>query len=251
MRNGGVSKADHSKKGSDKMAERRMFSKTIIECDKFIDMPLSSQCLYFHLSMNADDDGFVDSPKKIKRSIGCTDDDLKILVSKGFIIPFESGVVVITHWNVNNSIRGDRKKSTLYTTEKSSLAIGDSGEYCQPSGNQLTTNCQPTDNQMTAQYSIDKVSIDKVNNIGDKKRKRFIPPTLSEVQAYCKERNNTVNAENFVDFYQSKDWYVGKNKMKDWKAAVRTWERNSRQENKQESETDTDLDKYRMLANKF
>ena len=121
------------------MAERRMFSKTIIECDKFIDMPLSSQCLYFHLSMNADDDGFVDSPKKIKRSIGCTDDDLKILVSKGFIIPFESGVVVITHWNVNNSIRGDRKKSTLYTTEKSSLALGDSGEYCQPNVNQLTT----------------------------------------------------------------------------------------------------------------
>ena len=70
------------------MAERRMFSKTIIECDKFIDMPLSSQCLYFHLSMNADDDGFVDSPKKIKRSIGCTDDDLKILVSKSRKLEF-------------------------------------------------------------------------------------------------------------------------------------------------------------------
>lgn len=234
------------------MAERRMFSKTIIECDKFIDMPLSSQCLYFHLSMNADDDGFVDSPKKIKRSIGCTDDDLKILVSKGFIIPFESGVVVITHWNVNNSIRGDRKKSTLYTTEKSSLALGDSGEYCQPNVNQLTTKCQPIDNQTTAQYSIDKISIDKNSNIGDKKRKRFIPPSLEEVTAYCKERNNSVNPNSFVDFYEAKGWCIGKNKMKDWKAAIRTWERNSKQENKQqESESDADLDKYRMLVNQF
>ena len=89
-------------------------------------------------------------------------------------------------------------------------------------------------------------------NMNKNKRGGFAPPTLSEVQAYCKERNNTVNAENFVDFYQSKDWYVGKNKMKDWKAAVRTWENKSRQENKQqESESDADLDKYRMLANQF
>lgn len=89
-------------------------------------------------------------------------------------------------------------------------------------------------------------------NMKENKRGGFSPPTLSEVQAYCKERNNNVNAETFVDFYQSKDWYVGKNKMKDWKAAVRTWENKSRQENKQqEPESDADLDKYRMLVNQF
>lgn len=89
-------------------------------------------------------------------------------------------------------------------------------------------------------------------NMKENKRGGFSPPTLSEVQAYCKERNNNVDAETFVNFYQSKDWYVGKNKMKDWKAAVRTWENKSRQENKQqESESDSDLDKYRMLVNQF
>lgn len=90
-------------------------------------------------------------------------------------------------------------------------------------------------------------------NMKENKKGGFAPPTLSEVQAYCKERNNSVNAETFVNFYQSKDWYVGKNKMKDWKAAVRTWENKSRQgnDNQSESEADTDLDKYRMLANQF
>lgn len=86
----------------------------------------------------------------------------------------------------------------------------------------------------------------KNKNMKENKRGGFSPPTLSEVQAYCKERNNNVDAETFVNFYQSKDWYVGKNKMKDWKAAVRTWENKQ-----QESESDADLDKYRMLANQF
>ena len=95
-------------------------------------------------------------------------------------------------------------------------------------------------------------NMNKNMNMKENKRGGFAPPTLSEVQAYCKERNNNVNAETFVNFYQSKDWYVGKNKMKDWKAAVRTWENKSRQENKQqEPESDSDLDKYRMLANQF
>ena len=102
----------------------------------------------------------------------------------------------------------------------------------------------------TNNININK-NINKNKNINSK-RGGFTPPTLSEVQAYCKERNNNVNAETFVNFYQSKDWYVGKNKMKDWKAAVRTWENKSRQENKQqEPELDSDLDKYRMLVNKF
>ena len=87
------------------MAERRMFAKTIIDSDAFLDMPLSSQALYFHLNMRADDDGFVNSPKKIQRLIGCTDDDFKLLIAKSFIIPFESGVVVIKHWRINNYIR--------------------------------------------------------------------------------------------------------------------------------------------------
>ena len=90
------------------MAERRMFSKLIIDSDMFLDMPLSTQALYFHLSMRADDDGFVNNPKKIQRMIGCNDDDLKVLITKKFIIPFESGICVIKHWKIHNYIRNDR-----------------------------------------------------------------------------------------------------------------------------------------------
>ena len=104
------------------MAERRMFSKLIIDSDMFLDMPLSTQALYFHLSMRADDDGFVNNPKKIQRMIGCNDDDLKVLITKKFIIPFESGICVIKHWKIHNYIRNDRYKPTIYECEKQMLS---------------------------------------------------------------------------------------------------------------------------------
>ena len=103
------------------MAERRMFAKTIIDSDAFLDMPLSAQALYFHLSMRADDDGFINNPKKIQRMIGGSDDDAKLLVMKNFIIPFESGVVVIKHWKIHNYIQRDRYKETVYKEEKAML----------------------------------------------------------------------------------------------------------------------------------
>ena len=105
------------------MAERRMFSKAVIDSDMFLDMPLSAQALYFHLSMRADDDGFVNNPKKIQRMTSCTDDDLKLLVAKNFIIPFESGIVVIKHWRIHNYIKSDRYKETVYQDEKRMLTI--------------------------------------------------------------------------------------------------------------------------------
>lgn len=111
------------------MAERRMFAKTIIDSDAFLDMPLSAQALYFHLSMRADDDGFINNPKKIQRMIGSSDDDLKLLVLKRFIIPFESGIVVIKHWKIHNYIRGDRKKDTVYPEEMSLLCEKENGAY--------------------------------------------------------------------------------------------------------------------------
>ena len=103
------------------MAERRMFAKTIIDSDAFIDMPLSTQALYFHLSMRADDDGFINNPRKIQRMIGAADDDLKVLITKKFIIPFESGIVVIKHWKIHNYIQKDRYKETMYLEEKAML----------------------------------------------------------------------------------------------------------------------------------
>ena len=111
------------------MAERRMFAKTIIDSDAFLDMPLSTQALYFHLSMRADDDGFINNPKKIQRMIGSADDDLKVLVAKNFIIPFESGIVVIKHWKIHNYIRNDRYKETVYQEEKALINTKDNKAY--------------------------------------------------------------------------------------------------------------------------
>ena len=117
------------------MAERRMFAKTIIDSDAFLDMPLSAQCLYFHLSMRADDDGFINNPKKIQRMIGAADDDLKLLIAKKFIIPFDSGIVVIKHWKIHNYIQRDRYKETVYQEEKALLTVKDNNAYT------LDTDC--------------------------------------------------------------------------------------------------------------
>jgi hypothetical protein len=103
------------------MAQRRMFSAQIVNSDAFLDMPISSQALYFHLGMHSDDDGFV-SPRKVLRLIGAGDDDLKVLLSKSFVIPFDSGVIVITHWKQNNYIQADRYTPTIYKAERRQLS---------------------------------------------------------------------------------------------------------------------------------
>lgn len=117
-----------------KTAERRMFAKTIIDSDAFLDMPLTAQALYMHLSMRADDDGFVNNPKRIQRVVGCNDDDFNVLVAKRFILTFESGVIVIKHWRIHNYIRGDRKHDTTYCEEMAMLEIKDNGAYSFNSG---------------------------------------------------------------------------------------------------------------------
>ena len=110
------------------MANRRMFSKKITETDFFLDMPMSAQCLYFHLNMSADDDGFIGNAKTIRRMIGASEDDFKLLMAKEFIIPFESGVVVIKDWKVHNYIRSDRYNATVYTEEKKQLNENENGQ---------------------------------------------------------------------------------------------------------------------------
>ena len=201
------------------MAERRMFAKTIIDSDAFLDMPLSTQALYFHLSMRADDEGFINSPKKIQRMIGASDDDLKVLASKRFIIPFESGIVVIKHWRIHNYIRADRINETAYTEERAMLTVKDNGAYtlCQTDVSQLSDTCQSSG-------SIGKDSIDKDRLGKDRLGKRFAPPTIQDVKAYCLERNNGISPEAFISHYEANGWMVGKNPMKDWRAAVRYWE---------------------------
>ena len=105
------------------MAERRMFSKTIIDSDLFMDLPLTAQALYFHLAMRADDDGFIGNSKKLCRMLGVGEEDLALLIEKELLIKFDSGVVAVKHWKVNNLIKNDRYKATIYQEEKSFLEV--------------------------------------------------------------------------------------------------------------------------------
>lgn len=105
------------------MRNKRMFSLDVVDTDKFLEMPSSCQSLYFHLGMRADDDGFVSSPRKIASMVNCGGDDIRILTSKGYLIPFESGVVVITHWKQNNYLRADRYAPTKHLREKELLLL--------------------------------------------------------------------------------------------------------------------------------
>ena len=111
------------------MANKRMFTMKIVDSDSFLDMPLSTQCLYFHLNMRADDDGFVGNPKRICKLIGCNDDDLKLLLMKRFILGFENGVIVIKHWRMHNTIQKDRYTPTTYSDELKQLGIKDNKSY--------------------------------------------------------------------------------------------------------------------------
>lgn len=111
------------------MAERRMFAKTIVTSDAFLDMPLSARCLYFTLGMFADDDGFVNNPKSIMRQVGACTDDLNILLLKRFILSFDSGIIVIKHWRIHNYIQKDRYKETKYIEERATLMLDDNGAY--------------------------------------------------------------------------------------------------------------------------
>ena len=214
------------------MAERRMFAKTIVTSDAFLDMPPSARCLYFLLAMMADDDGFVNAPNSIMRQAGATLDDMKLLITKRFVLTFASGVIVIKHWKIHNLIQKDRYKETTYLEEKAMLTLDDKNAYTEADSIVYPECIQPVSN-MDTQVRVGKVSTGK-DSVGKDieedasppppRPKRFIPPTVDEVREYCQERGNRVDPQRFVDYYSSNGWMVGKTKMKDWKAAVRTWE---------------------------
>lgn len=220
------------------MAERRMFSKKIIDSDAFLDMPLSTQALYFHLSMRADDEGFVGNPKRIRSMIGASEDDLKLLIVKRFILTFESGVVVIKDWRIHNYINPDRFTPTTYIAEAETLTLDGKKSYTEKSNQDVLQGvAQPVlqngDNSRT-QDRLDKDRLGKGRiNKGNcaesasapKVSNRFVKPTIEEVADYCRERNNGIDAQQFFDFYESKGWKVGNQPMKDWRACVRTWEK--------------------------
>jgi len=163
------------------MAQRRMFSLKVVDTDKFLNMPSSAQALYFHLGMRADDDGFVSSPRRITALVGSATDDLTLLVTKGFIIPFESGIVVMTHWKQNNYIQADRYNKTIYTKEKALLSADSNGDYLllQPDGNQsadgLDTKCIQNLSISDTQVRLGKDNNIYTSSLDDGKRFHYRP----------------------------------------------------------------------------
>lgn len=311
------------------MAERRMFAKTIIDSDAFIDMPISARLLYYDLSMRADDDGFVNAPKKIMKFVGASIDDLNILIGRKFVIAFDNGIVVIKHWRIHNYIQKDRYIETKYKEEKSLLNLDENNAYTFNEGKPLITegtkklltqaqqkrvdakkdsslpysfeykirnafvsercpicNCimdhsnnltKPTiqhnipismggkheiDNisvicnscnssiqnhnitpdlnsdlvkekwyeiengvGMDTQVRLGKVSIGK-DSISKSNNSKFSKPSLEELTTYIQEKDLNVDANAFMDYYDSNGWKIGgKAPMKDWKATCRRWSR--------------------------
>ena len=211
------------------MANKRMYSKDITDSDAFIEMSSAAQALYFHLNQGADDDGFNNQIQIAMIKAHASTDDLKILMAKSFVIRFESGVIVIKHWRMHNTLRKDRYTPTNYQEELKQLGIKDNGAYtlgCQVVAERLPDGCPSIDKNSVVESSVVEDRVEDVPdiNVGHKPTRRFTPPTVEEVQDYCWERGNAVDPQRFVDYYTSNGWMVGKNKMKDWKAAVRTWE---------------------------
>lgn len=181
------------------MAERRMFTKKIVDSDAFLDMPLSTQCLYFHLNMRADDDGFVNNPKKIQRMIGASEDDLKLLIAKRLLLVFENGVIVIKHWRMHNTLRKDRYNPTQYQEQLQELIIKDNGSYTekpleipvQQDGNQMATTWQPNGNHLATQVRLGKDSIGK-NSIGKDRLVDEEEPQLTETYQQIVDKYNEI-----------------------------------------------------------
>ena len=174
------------------MAQRRMFSRKITETDRFLEMPLSSQALYFHLNMGADDEGFIDKAKTIQRTIGASDDDMKLLIAKGFIIPFDSGVVVIRHWRIHNYIRSDRFQSTLHQDEKTQLEY----DHSKTAMLKPLENVIPNGYHLDTQDRVSKVNLDKDSLTTYTEEDEVIP--YKEIIEYL----NTKTGKNYRDNVQ-------------------------------------------------
>ena len=219
------------------MAERRMFAKSVIGSARFLRMPPTSRLLYYDLGMAADDDGVVEA-FTVLRTTGAAEDDLRVLAAKGFVTVLNGDLVsYIRDWGTNNQIRKDRYHPSVYAEL---LVKIESGEV-------EATDGLPFGNQMEPEVRLgkDRLGKDSVGAASPPPRPRFVPPTLEEVTAYVRERGSMVDPQGFIDFYAAKGWMVGRNKMKDWKAACRNakkWERWQRGGTRNEVKTALDYE---------
>ena len=201
------------------MAEKRMYTKKITDSDAFIEMSAASQALYFHLNQCADDDGFNNQVQMAMWKAHASIDDLKVLMAKNFIIRFESGVIVIKHWRMHNTLRKDRYVPTNFQEELAMLGVKENEAYtlsgCQTVAKRLPQNS-------IEEISIEENSIDKDKSA--KKRKVFTAPKYEEVLEYAKEKGREDIAKEFYDYFTVGEWVDSQgNKVRNWKQKFLTW----------------------------
>lgn len=214
------------------MADRRMFTKKVTDDDNFMALSSSAQALYLHLSMAADDDGFCNQISVSMFKAHASVQDLQALLEKRYIYQFENGVIVIKHWRMANALRKDRYSPTAFQQELAMLDIKDNGSYTLnnerlPNGCRLVAERLPQDRLGKDSEDKDRL-VEDITIVGKPTNStRFTPPSVDEVRAYCIERNNGIDPQAFVDFYAARGWKLNRGvPMKDWRASVRTWERN-------------------------
>ena len=242
------------------MARKRMLNSEFVNSDAFLFLPLSTQALYFHLNLNADDDGFIGNPKMIARMIGASEADLQELIEKRFLLQFEGGEVVIKHWRIHNTLGKTRYKETTYLEDKALLSLKENNAYTlrkgekiddskhvyedkKPNGEQ-TENKRRTNGEQTENADktrLDKTSIDKTRL--DKTRQdeyRLGTPNYGDVEEYIKNHNMKTDATEFYTYYQSKGWTIDNEPVKNWRAVLKGWEK--KLNNEPVKETDPKLE---------
>lgn len=209
------------------MAERRMFAKSIVLSDAFLDMPLGARCLYMTMGMMADDDGFVNNAKTIIRITGASEDDLRVLISKKFVIPFEDGVIVIKHWRINNYLRNDRYQETKYVENKARLLLDKNGAYTTEKEDGIPKSGIPR----LGKDSIGKDSIDKnicKHKYGEYKNVLLTDEELEKLKTEFKDYEDRI--ERLSNYVAS----TGKS-YKSHYATIKNW---ARREKPKKEETD-------------
>ena len=216
------------------MAERRMFAKTIVTSDAFLDMPATTRSLYMLLCVLADDDGFVNAPRSIMRQSGATDDDMKLLIAKRFVLTFESGVVVIKHWRIHNLIQKDRYKETKYLEEKALLTLDENNAYTEADSKMYPECIQPVSKPepqvRLGKDSLGKSSIEGIEEAAPPKPSRHKYGMYKNV-LLSDEEYQTLTEEfphDYTDRIERLSEYIASTgkKYKNHLATIRSWAKN-------------------------
>lgn len=235
------------------MKNRRMFSNAIVNSDIFLDLPLSTQALYFHLVMEADDEGFVGNPKRTQRFIGASDDDMQNLINKRYILTFPSGIIVIKHWYIHNYIPKDRYNTTTYTEEKQTLTFDDKKGYTEKSKRntkRIQTDIQDAD-KMDTQIKLNEIKLNEnklkrertrthekesdisMENDNNFKSDEFSSdldclngiPTFQEVKDFITLKEYKIDPEYFYNYYAAQGWKRNGQPIENWQALATQWGR--------------------------